>query len=88
MFNAAVARPVKKKEMDEMKAAGDTRAIDAMTTEWKKLESKRVWLLETVKDWKDVQREARDGHRKVFLGDVVGLCVEKGAELSEKFRKY
>ena len=71
-----------------MKAAGDTRAIDAMTTEWKKLESKRVWLLETVRDWRDVQREARDGHRKAFLGDVVGLCVEKGAELPEKLRKY
>ena len=59
-----------------------------MTTEWMKLESKQVWLLDTVKDLREVQREARDANRKAFLGDVIGLCVEKGAELPEKQRKY
>ena len=72
--------------MEDMKAAGDTRAIDALATEWKKLESKQVWLLETVRDWRDLQRETRDANRKAFLGDVIGLCVEKGAELPEKQR--
>ena len=51
---AMIARPVGKKEH---KATPDSLAAEEK--EWKSLEARKVWLLETVREWDEVAAEAR-----------------------------
>ena len=74
-FNAAVARPVSRKEVLE-----NAIARAAMQKEWNKHHGK-TWKLDQVREWKDVQRESRRTGVEVFIGRVFGFCVEKNSEL-------
>jgi hypothetical protein len=53
----------------------------AMDKEWKKLEDQTAWLLDKVREWKDVSAEAKSQNRTVHVGRVFGILVEKGSEL-------
>ena len=92
LFNACVARPVKPAEL---KTNGEARK--AMQTEWDRLRSverpdgnKGVWDEEAVRPWAEVRKEARKAGRKVNVGLVFGIVVEKNHELKpdDKRRKY
>jgi hypothetical protein len=51
-FNALVVRPVNKVEIAR------TSAPTAMDSEWKRLIDKRVWDVDSVREWRDVAAEA------------------------------
>ena len=52
-----------------------------MKKEWDKLVSKDCFMMDTVADWKDVRKRARQQGFKTHIGRVFGICVEKGSEL-------
>ena len=53
-------------------------ALAAEKKEVDSLQSKGVWDLLTVRPWKEVAREAREAGRKVHMGYIFCVCVEKG----------
>ena len=63
-----------------------------MEVEWKRLRDKHVWdeRVENVRDWADVQADAKYRNVEVHLGWLFGICVLKGSELEENNpnRKY
>lgn len=71
LFNSLVARPVHKKEINSVKSA-----FDAMTTERKKLDNRKVWDVNRVEGWCNVQRRGRDTGVKTIMGRVFGICVK------------
>ena len=44
---------------------------------------KNVWGHDNVRDWYEVAREAQRAGKKLHMGRLFGLCVEKGSELPE-----
>ncbi len=70
LFPACVARPVSRPEMQASKPA-----MDACDREWKRLQDKGVWDIRTVREWRDVAREARDADEQIHMGRWFGLCV-------------
>ena len=54
VFPACVARPVSKKELN-----ATPKAIEARVKEWNNGANKRTWNLKSVREWRDVAREAR-----------------------------
>ena len=42
---------------------------------------KCVWDPTVVKTWAQVRREARAAGKKIHVGRMFGICVEKGSEL-------
>ena len=80
LFNAAVARPVGKAEI-----ARDPKAKGALKKEWDKLLNplRPAWRMDLVRPWAEVAREAKAKNEKVHVGNVFGLCVEKGSELAD-----
>ena len=82
---ACVARPVSKAELERTPAAREAR--DA---EGNRLQNKKVWDLDTVREWREVAREARVSGKEIHIGRIFGICVEKNHELpkSDKRRKY
>ncbi|CAE7457726.1 RE2 [Symbiodinium natans] len=80
-----VARPVTKAER-----AINPKARAALDKEWKKLMDQVVWIMEEVRSWKDVQREAMDRGEIAHVGRIFDICVEKNWELAEDdpLRKY
>ena len=80
-YNAAVARPVKRKEIE-----ATPKARVAEQEEWDRLRKKGVWDETShgaTRDWKEVQNDYRKRGKKVHLADMFGICVEKGSELLE-----
>ncbi|MCP4194489.1 MAG: hypothetical protein GY768_28100, partial [Planctomycetaceae bacterium] len=75
-FSAMVARPVSRREIEE-----NLEAAQAEDDEWDNLRVKRTWDEQTGREWDDVAREARDGGYDVHFGSLVGIVVEKNAEL-------
>ena len=75
-FPIAVARPVGKKELE-----ASPEALKARGAEWDRLRKQHVWDIESVREWKDVAREARLRGEEVMFGHVFGICVEKNFEL-------
>ncbi len=75
LFNAAVARPVSRREIAENPAAAR-----AMQVEWDRLRRKKVWRESVVREWADVAREARENGTEVHMGYLFGICVEKNSE--------
>ncbi len=53
MFNAAVVRPVTRKEI-----AATPAAARAMKVEWDRLRKKKVWDERVIREWADVTRDA------------------------------
>ena len=71
-----VARSASKKE-----AAMIPEATKAMDKEWGRLEKQAAWLIDKVRQWKDVSQEAKANKKTVHVGRVFGILVEKGSEL-------
>ena len=80
-----VARPVGKKEIK-----ANPKAQQALDIEWEKLVKKNAWKYETVSEWKTISEKAKKSGKKVHVGRVFEICVEKGSELPEgdKLRKF
>ena len=78
------------KQFTKAEIKANPKAVDAMRLEYNKLENKKVWLEETVREWSRVAREAKRNGTKVHVGMVFGICVIKGSELPEghAHRKY
>jgi hypothetical protein len=76
-FNAAVARSVNKEELRSNPAA--TRAAQQ---EWDKLRKVGCWDESKMREWDSVADEARRCGKKVHVGRVFEIVVEKGAELA------
>ena len=51
---------------------------------------KTAWLYDTVQEWSTISEGARKKGKKVHVGKVFEICVEKGSELPEghKLRKF
>ncbi len=75
-FNALVARPVNKKEIERT-----PKAQEAMNNEWKRLIDKHVWDMSVVRDMSDVASEAKNKNKEIQFGWLFGICVEKNSEL-------
>ena len=73
---ALVARPVNQKELNS-----NPEAQKSLDVEWEKLVKKRAWIIESVREWDDVRAEAKRKGKKVHVGKVFEICVEKGSEL-------
>ena len=56
-------------------------ARDAVQAEYDKLVKQKTWLLEGVEEWSDVRARARASGRKIHVGRIFAICVEKGSEL-------
>ena len=82
--SAMVGRLLTSKEARE-----NPKAVAAVKKECDKLEHGRTWLLESVREWRDVRREATEKGEEVHVGRVVPICAEKfsvsrGAEGDER----
>ena len=84
-INTLVARPVNRKEI-----RSSPKAQEALDIEWNKLVKKTAWLYDTVAEWKTVSEKAKKSGKKVHVGKVFEICVEKGSELpvGHKLRKF
>ena len=82
LHDACVARPVSKKEI-----ASTPECQIAQHKEWTRLKQKGVFDLSSVRNWKDVAREANAAGRIIHMGRVFGIMVEKNYE-SVDHRKY
>ena len=92
LFNACVARPVKPAEVKT-----NPKARAAMQTEWERLRKVKrpdgthgVWDEAAVQEWSAVRASARRIGKKINVGLVFGIVVEKNVELdpTDKRRKY
>ena len=85
VINTLVARPVGKKEI-----RANPKAQQALDIEWDKLVKKNAWRYDTVAEWKTISDKAKKSGKKVHVGKVFEICVEKGSELPEgdKLRKF
>ena len=85
VHDAVVARPVGKKEL-----LANPKAQASLDVEWEKLMKKKAWDILSVRDWEDVSREAKKKNKKVHVGKVFEICVEKGSELpaNDPLRKF
>ena len=75
-FNACVARPVAKKEIERT-----PKAQAALDKEWNALRNAGVWDETKVFEWSAVANAARARGEKAHVGRIFELCVEKGSEL-------
>ena len=80
-----VARSVKPKEL-----GANAKAKSAMQLEWQELRSIKTWGESKVREWADVRDEAKRANKRIHVGMVFGICVEKGSELPEGYpgRRY
>ena len=63
-------------------------AREAWEKEWKKLEGRKAWLLNSVREYDEVESEARKENRSVHFGQVMQLCHEKHSELQKAVREF
>ena len=75
---AMVARPVGKKELMQ-----NPKAQASLDVEWEKLMKKKAWEMESAQEWDNVSSRAQKNGRKVHVGKIFEICVEKGSELPE-----
>ena len=75
---AYVARSVSKKEIREV-----LKAAEACISEWKRLEAIGAWDVNGVREWQDVDWEARLNGETIHIGALHEICVEKGSELPD-----
>ena len=82
---AMVARPVGHKELKS-----SPKAQASLDVEWDKLMKKKAWDMGSVREWKSVSHEAKKKGKKVHVGKVFEICVEKGSELpaGDPLRKF
>ena len=69
-------------------------AWKSVQDEWDALKENGVWDMTSVREWDDVAGEARRKGKKIHLGTVFAICVEKNYQLDpnspegKKMRKY
>ncbi len=63
-------------------------ARQAVEKEWKKLEDKKAWLLDTVEEYSVVASKASAENRTIHFGQVMPLCHVKHSELAKEFHSY
>ena len=82
---AMVARPVGRKEL-----IGNPKAQASLDVEWDKLMKKKAWDMASVREWEEISKEAKKKGKKVHVGKVFEICVEKGSELpaNDPLRKF
>ena len=73
---ALVASSVNQKELSSNPEAQRSHHVER-----EKLVKKRAWAIESVREWDDVRAEAKRKGKKVHVGKVFEICVEKGSEL-------
>jgi hypothetical protein len=86
LFPSAVARKVKRAEVEQMPAA--KAAVDK---EWFKLlamphpdgKGKGTWDMSTVREARDIRAEARKTNVTTHFGMIAELCFQKGSELED-----
>ena len=75
-WEACVARPVGKQEIEKTPAAKA-----ALQKEWDKLRKIHTWDESGVREWHKVAAEAKASNTTVHVGRIFSICVEKGSEL-------
>jgi hypothetical protein len=75
-YDACVARPVGKREIE--KSEGAQKSLEK---EWKKLRDVHCWDETKVAEWGEIAAKAKREGRKVHMGRIFEICVEKGSEL-------
>ena len=85
LFNAVVARPVKRDEINR-----EPEAQKARDKEWGRLRERKVWDESKIMCWDKLAAEAKKKGKEINFGYLFGICVEKGSELEKgnKLRKY
>ena len=73
-FSALVARPVSKAEI-----RSSSEAQAALKKEWDRLRAAGCWDESKVREWSTVAKEAREANKKVHVGMIFEICVEKGS---------
>jgi hypothetical protein len=78
VFNAMVARPVARKEMES-----NPKGLAAIEKEWSGHRKRGTWDESTVCEWEHICNTATPGvkHHKA---DVMEVCVEKNSQLTTK----
>ena len=83
LYNACVARPVGNKEVQ-----ANPKAKAAMDAEWARLRAVLrpdgklgVWDESSVREWRDVKKDALRAGQKAHCGIIFGIVVEKNSEL-------
>ena len=46
--------------------------------------NKKAWDMESVREWGSVSNEAQSKNKKVHVGKIFEICVEKGSELPSR----
>ena len=66
------------------------KAQASLDVDWAKLMLKKAWDMGSVREWGDVPKKAKKKGKKVHVGKVFEICVEKGSELPERdpLRKF
>ena len=77
-YNLTVARPVHKAERRKQ-----PQADKAMQDEWQSLRDHGVWDETNPQEWEDVRKKAQKDGRKIHLGYLFGICVQKNSELPD-----
>ena len=84
-YNACVARPVSKKEVND-----NPKAKAAQQAEWQRLRTvprpdggTGVWEESLVEEWRDVKRKALKDGLNIHIGCTFDIIVEKNSELPE-----
>ncbi|MCP4242456.1 MAG: hypothetical protein GY772_18020, partial [bacterium] len=75
-MSAFVARPLRPLEWHN-----SPEAWAAVMKEWEMLRKIGTWDEATVREWRDVAREARRTGEKMHVGRIFTLCFEKNQEL-------
>ena len=73
-----VARSVGKAEIKQQ-----PKAEEACAKEWERLQAGHTWDVESVREWRDVKREATARGETIHVGSLHELCTEKGSELPD-----
>jgi hypothetical protein len=75
-FNAMIARPVCRKEVDS-----NPKAQEAVLKEWERLRDQGTWDEKEVREWREVAQRVKSKGIKAHVGRIFEIVVEKGSEL-------
>ena len=72
LFDAAVARPVGRRELEQQ-----SNAQEARDKEWNRLRDRKVWDETFIRHWHDVAREAKRAGKEVNFGFCLAFVLKK-----------
>eukprot|EP00439_Symbiodinium_sp_Y106_P064584 s1347_g10.t1 len=81
------------REWEEISKEANPKAQASLDVEWDKLMKKKAWDMASVREWEEISKEAKKKGKKVHVGKVFEICVEKGvlyatAERGERIEAY